>query len=103
MSNIPRGVGAPPPPGMNSSKRGRLVCIKVRMLDDTVAVFHLGVICFFFCVVSFHGTYVFLLQHKAIGQTLLDEVCRHLNLLECDYFGLSFIDINGNHVSFSKL
>ncbi|CAI2356616.1 unnamed protein product [Caenorhabditis sp. 36 PRJEB53466] len=47
------------------------------MLDDTVAVFHLG--------------------HKAIGQTLLDEVCRHLNLLECDYFGLSFIDINGNH------
>uniref|UniRef100_A0A1I7T979 Moesin/ezrin/radixin homolog 1 n=2 Tax=Caenorhabditis tropicalis TaxID=1561998 RepID=A0A1I7T979_9PELO len=77
MSNIPRGVGAPPPPGMISSKRGRLVCIKVRMLDDTVAVFHLG--------------------HKAIGQTLLDEVCRHLNLLECDYFGLSFIDINQNH------
>ncbi|CAP34998.2 Protein CBR-FRM-3 [Caenorhabditis briggsae] len=90
MSNIPRGVGAPPPPGMNSSKRGRLVCIKVRMLDDTVAVFHLGI------------TYkIFILnlkfQHKAIGQTLLDEVCRHLNLLECDYFGLSFIDINGNH------
>uniref|UniRef100_A0A8R1E1M6 FERM domain-containing protein n=1 Tax=Caenorhabditis japonica TaxID=281687 RepID=A0A8R1E1M6_CAEJA len=80
MSNIPRGVGAPPPPGMNSSKRGRLVCIKVRMLDDTVAVFHLGVS-----------------LHKAIGQTLLDEVCRHLNLLECDYFGLSFIDANGNH------
>ncbi|CAI5455504.1 unnamed protein product [Caenorhabditis angaria] len=77
MTNIPRGVGAPPPPGMNSTKRGRLVCIKVRMLDDTVAVFHLG--------------------HKAIGQTLLDEVCRHLNLLECDYFGLAFIDINGNH------
>ncbi|CAB3410326.1 unnamed protein product [Caenorhabditis bovis] len=77
MTNIPRGVGAPPPPGMNSAKRGRLVCIKVRMLDDTVAVFHLG--------------------HKALGQTLIDEVCRHLNLLESDYFGLSFIDGNGNH------
>ncbi|CAD6187522.1 unnamed protein product [Caenorhabditis auriculariae] len=77
MANIPRGVGAPPPPGMNSSKRGRLVCIKVRMLDDTVAVFHLG--------------------HKAAGQTLFDEVCRHLNLLESDYFGLSYVDACGNH------
>uniref|UniRef100_A0A1I7XG34 FERM domain-containing protein n=1 Tax=Heterorhabditis bacteriophora TaxID=37862 RepID=A0A1I7XG34_HETBA len=78
MSGIPRGVGAPPPPGMDS-KRGKLMCIKVRMLDDTVAVFHLG--------------------HKAVGQTLLDEVARHLNLLENDYFGLEFIDSIGNHVS----
>lgn len=42
MSGIPLGVGGPPPPGMDT-KRGRLVCIKVRMLDDSVAVFHLGV------------------------------------------------------------
>lgn len=82
MTSIPRGVGAPPPPGMNSNKRGRLVCIKVRMLDDTVAVFHLG--------------------NKAIGQTLFDEVCRHLNLLECDYFGLSFLDVCGNHCWLDK-
>lgn len=41
-SVIPQGVGAPPPPGMDS-KRGKLMCIKVRMLDDTVGVFHLGV------------------------------------------------------------
>ncbi|WKY16178.1 hypothetical protein Q1695_001117 [Nippostrongylus brasiliensis] len=76
MSGIPLGVGGPPPPGMDT-KRGRLVCIKVRMLDDSVAVFHLG--------------------HKAIGQTLLDEVARHLNLLENDYFGLECIDNTGCH------
>ncbi|CAI4222219.1 unnamed protein product [Auanema sp. JU1783] len=70
-TGIPRGVGAPPPPGLDP-KRGKLMCIKVRMLDDSVAVFHLG--------------------HKAIGQTLLDEVSRHLNLLETDYFGLEFVD-----------
>ncbi|KJH40805.1 FERM protein [Dictyocaulus viviparus] len=76
MSGIPLGVGGPPPPGMDM-KSGRLVCIKVRMLDDSVAVFHLG--------------------HKAIGQTLLDEVARHLNLLESDYFGLESIDNAGCH------
>ncbi|XGW32551.1 hypothetical protein V3C99_017253 [Haemonchus contortus] len=76
MSGIPLGVGGPPPPGMDT-KRGRLVCIKVRMLDDSVAVFHLG--------------------HKALGQTLLDEVARHLNLLENDYFGLECIDNSGCH------
>lgn len=37
-----QGVGAPPPPGLDP-KRGKLMCIKVRMLDDTVGVFHLGV------------------------------------------------------------
>ncbi|KAE9413003.1 hypothetical protein Angca_009418 [Angiostrongylus cantonensis] len=76
MSGIPLGVGGAPPPGMDT-KKGRLVCIKVRMLDDSVAVFHLG--------------------HKAIGQTLLDEVARHLNLLESDYFGLESIDNSGCH------
>lgn len=39
---IPKGVGAPPPPGMDN-RRGKLMCIKVRMLDDSVGVFHLGV------------------------------------------------------------
>lgn len=41
-SVIPQGVGGPPPPGVDS-KKGKLMCIKVRMLDDTVGVFHLGV------------------------------------------------------------
>uniref|UniRef100_A0A0N5ATX9 Tub domain-containing protein n=1 Tax=Syphacia muris TaxID=451379 RepID=A0A0N5ATX9_9BILA len=40
---IPKGVGAPPPPGLDPRK-GKLMCIKVRMLDDTVGVFHLGVL-----------------------------------------------------------
>ena len=78
--------------GMDASRRGKLMCIKVRMLDDTVGVFHLGV--------SDLSLYFFktFLQHKAIGQALFDEVCRHLNLLECDYFGLEFLDAYGNHV-----
>lgn len=29
------------------------------------------------------------------GKELFDEVCTHLNLLECDYFGLSFKDTDG--------
>uniref|UniRef100_A0AC34FZK9 FERM domain-containing protein n=1 Tax=Panagrolaimus sp. ES5 TaxID=591445 RepID=A0AC34FZK9_9BILA len=51
-SQIPHGVGLPPPPGLDPRK-GKLMCIKVRMLDDTTAVFHLG--------------------HKATGQALFDE------------------------------
>lgn len=38
MSAIPHGVGAAP-----GGQKGKLMCIKVRLLDDTVAVFHLGV------------------------------------------------------------
>uniref|UniRef100_A0A915PDA1 Moesin/ezrin/radixin homolog 1 n=1 Tax=Setaria digitata TaxID=48799 RepID=A0A915PDA1_9BILA len=78
---IPKGVGAPPPPGMDN-RRGKLMCIKVRMLDDSVGVFHLG--------------------HKALGQALFDEVCRHLNLLECDYFSLEFTDCYGNRCWLDK-
>uniref|UniRef100_A0A1I8BGH8 FERM domain-containing protein n=1 Tax=Meloidogyne hapla TaxID=6305 RepID=A0A1I8BGH8_MELHA len=72
FSSFNRSFGCPPPPGMDPRKgKGRLMCIKVRMLDDTVGVFHLG--------------------HKALGQALFDEVCRHLNLFESDYFGLEFL------------
>uniref|UniRef100_A0A914R562 FERM domain-containing protein n=1 Tax=Panagrolaimus davidi TaxID=227884 RepID=A0A914R562_9BILA len=83
-SQIPHGIGLPPPPGLDPRK-GKLMCIKVRMLDDTTAVFHLG-----------------LPYHKATGQALFDEVCRHLNLLESDYFGLEFIDVYGNKVWLDK-
>ena len=44
----------------------------------------------------------FIFQHKANGQALFDEVCRHLNLLESDYFGLEFIDVYGNKVWLDK-
>ncbi|TKR81156.1 hypothetical protein L596_015080 [Steinernema carpocapsae] len=52
------------------------------MLDDTVGVFHLG--------------------HKALGEALFDEVCRYLNLLERDYFGLEFLDCYGNRCWLDK-
>ncbi|CAJ0941619.1 unnamed protein product, partial [Mesorhabditis belari] len=71
-------MGGPRPAPDVDPRRGKLMCVKVRLLDDSVAVFHLG--------------------HKALGQTLMDEVSRHLNLLEGDYFGLEFIDNEGCHV-----
>ncbi|CAJ0581141.1 unnamed protein product, partial [Mesorhabditis spiculigera] len=69
------------PPGVDP-RRGKLMCVKVRLLDESVAVFHLG--------------------QKATGQTLLEEVARHLNLLESDYFGLEFVDNEGCHVWLDK-
>lgn len=36
----------------------------------------------------------FLLQKKAKGIDLLVKVCEHLNILEKDYFSLSFLDTN---------
>jgi hypothetical protein len=34
-----------------------------------------------------------LLQRNATGQVLLDKVCEYLNLLEKDYFSLSFKEL----------
>jgi FERM/RhoGEF/pleckstrin domain protein 2 len=68
------------------------------MLDDTVGVFHLGVS--LFRIPHKYSSHLF--QHKAMGQALFDEVCRHLNLLESDYFGLEFIDSYGNRVSMKE-
>ncbi|KAM8829461.1 band 4.1-like protein 1 isoform 3-T3 [Synchiropus picturatus] len=55
-----------------SSKRPKTVPVKVMLLDG-----------------SEYDTAV---EKFAKGQTLLDMVCGHLNLLERDYFGLSFVD-----------
>lgn len=62
---IPKGVGAPPPPGMDN-RRGKLMCIKVRMLDDSVGVFHLGVRYLYFDQ--------FMLVYKIIASFLFVEV-----------------------------
>uniref|UniRef100_A0A1I7SA36 Moesin/ezrin/radixin homolog 1 n=1 Tax=Bursaphelenchus xylophilus TaxID=6326 RepID=A0A1I7SA36_BURXY len=43
-----------------------------------------------------------LVAHRANGQALFDEVCRHLNLLESDYFGLEFLDGYGNRCWLDK-
>uniref|UniRef100_A0A5S6QZZ4 Moesin/ezrin/radixin homolog 1 n=1 Tax=Trichuris muris TaxID=70415 RepID=A0A5S6QZZ4_TRIMR len=71
---IPQGVGAPPY-SVYSSKNGKLMCIQVQLLDDTVSVFHLG--------------------HRSVGAALYEEVFRHLNVIETDYFGLQFLDVDG--------
>lgn len=38
-------------------------------------------------------------QPKDRGLTLFNQVCEHLTLLECDYFGLEYVDAAGNKVS----
>jgi hypothetical protein len=39
--------------------------------------------------------FVFLFQAKAAGKMLFDQVCKQLNLLETDYFGLEYMDAQG--------
>lgn len=48
-------------------------------------------------VVSFldESTTVFQVDHKALGRTLFYQVCESLNLIEVDYFGLSYVDSHG--------
>jgi len=41
-----------------------------------------------------------LLQGKALGRILFEQVCNTLNLLEADYFGLEYTDMNGAKVSY---
>ena len=40
-----------------------------------------------------------MLQAKAEGKMLFDLVCKQLNLLETDYFGLEYVDSQGVTVS----
>ncbi|XP_074845586.1 FERM, ARHGEF and pleckstrin domain-containing protein 1 isoform X4 [Carettochelys insculpta] len=51
---------------------GKLISIKIQMLDDTQEVFDV--------------------PQRAPGKVLLEAVCNHLNLVEGDYFGLEFPD-----------
>lgn len=37
--------------------------------------------------------FFFSLQAKALGKVLIEQVCRQLNLLEADYFGLEYQEI----------
>jgi hypothetical protein len=39
--------------------------------------------------------FVLLIQAKAAGKMLFDQVCKQLNLLETDYFGLEYMDAQG--------
>lgn len=58
-----------------SAKMGKLMSVKVLMLDDSITVFQV--------------------QSKAPGRILFDQACKQLSLLEIDYFGLEYQDGHG--------
>ncbi|XP_035533431.1 FERM, ARHGEF and pleckstrin domain-containing protein 1-like isoform X3 [Morone saxatilis] len=66
VSTLEPGLRAPAQPP------GRLVSIRVQMLDDTQEVFQIS--------------------QRSPGKVLFDLVCVHLNLAEGDYFGLEYQD-----------
>ena len=59
----------------SSVPRQGTLAVRVLMLDDTVATLYVS--------------------YKAIGEELYDEVIRHLQLIESDYFDLEFTDSQG--------
>ncbi|XP_055465555.1 FERM, ARHGEF and pleckstrin domain-containing protein 1 isoform X1 [Psammomys obesus] len=73
-------LGAPENSGVSTLERGqkpptpsgKLMTVKIQMLDDTQEAFEV--------------------PQRAPGKALLDAVCSHLNLVEGDYFGLEFPD-----------
>ncbi|XP_063372954.1 FERM, ARHGEF and pleckstrin domain-containing protein 1 isoform X4 [Cydia amplana] len=68
------GGGSRTPPA-TPKKGGKMLAVRVQMLDDTISMFQI--------------------QSKAVGRVLFDQVCRQLHLLEADYFGLEYQDANG--------
>ncbi|XP_049801238.1 FERM, ARHGEF and pleckstrin domain-containing protein 1 [Schistocerca nitens] len=67
------GGGSRTPPA-TPKKAGKMLAVRVQMLDDTVTMFQV--------------------QAKALGRVLFDQVCKQLHLLEADYFGLEYQDAN---------
>uniref|UniRef100_A0A1B6CJ10 Moesin/ezrin/radixin homolog 1 n=1 Tax=Clastoptera arizonana TaxID=38151 RepID=A0A1B6CJ10_9HEMI len=68
------GTGSRTPP-TTPKKGGKMLAIRVQMLDDSVTMFQV--------------------QAKALGRVLFDQVCKQLHLLEADYFGLEYQDTAG--------
>ncbi|KAK7864426.1 hypothetical protein R5R35_000466 [Gryllus longicercus] len=68
------GGGARTPPA-TPKKGGKMLAVRVQMLDDSVTMFQV--------------------QAKALGRVLFDQVCKQLHLLEADYFGLEYQDTCG--------
>ncbi|XP_039435694.1 FERM, ARHGEF and pleckstrin domain-containing protein 1 isoform X2 [Culex pipiens pallens] len=54
----------------SQSRGGKKLAVRIQMLDDSVTMFQV--------------------QAKAMGKVLFEQVCRQLNLLEADYFGLEY-------------
>lgn len=66
--STPSGVdGTPSTP---HHRGGKKLAVRIQMLDDSVTMFQV--------------------QAKALGKVLFEQVCRQLNLLEADYFGLEY-------------
>lgn len=76
MAGRPDGPGSPTAEDAGGRHAGsRTLAVQVHLLDDTVATFNV--------------------QYKALGRVLFDQVCRVINLLEVDYFGLEYADSGG--------
>ncbi|XP_072387426.1 FERM, ARHGEF and pleckstrin domain-containing protein 2-like isoform X2 [Diabrotica undecimpunctata] len=75
--STPAGVdcGGSRTPPATPKKGGKMLAIRVQMLDDTVTIFQV--------------------QAKAVGRVLFEQVCKQLHLLEADYFGLEYSDDHG--------
>jgi len=74
--STPAGVdGGTRTPPATPKKGGKMLAVRVQMLDDSVTMFQV--------------------QAKALGRVLFDQVCKQLHLLEADYFGLEYQEPNG--------
>ncbi|XP_012274330.1 FERM, ARHGEF and pleckstrin domain-containing protein 1 isoform X2 [Orussus abietinus] len=74
--STPAGVdGGSRTPPATPRKAGKMLAVRVQMLDDTITMFQV--------------------QAKALGRVLFDQVCKQLHLLEADYFGLEYQEPNG--------
>ncbi|XP_063223774.1 FERM, ARHGEF and pleckstrin domain-containing protein 1 [Bacillus rossius redtenbacheri] len=73
-AGVDGGGGSRTPPA-TPKKGGKMLAVRVQMLDDSVTMFQV--------------------QAKALGRVLFDQVCKQLHLLEADYFGLEYQDASG--------
>ncbi|XP_052848773.1 FERM, ARHGEF and pleckstrin domain-containing protein 1 isoform X4 [Drosophila gunungcola] len=70
--STPSGVdGTPSTP---RHRGGKKLTVRIQMLDDSITMFQV--------------------QAKAMGRVLFEQVCRQLNLLEADYFGLEYQEVS---------
>ncbi|XP_026814742.1 FERM, ARHGEF and pleckstrin domain-containing protein 2-like isoform X1 [Rhopalosiphum maidis] len=71
------GVAGSKTPPTTPRRGGKMLNVRVQMLDDSVTLFQV--------------------QTKADGSVLFEQVCKQLNLLEADYFGLEYQEGSTKH------
>lgn len=88
------GVSGSKTPPTTPRRGGKMLNVRVQMLDDSVTLFQVQV---YLIGVRFFPNSIYLiiilplcLQTKADGSVLFEQVCKQLNLLEADYFGLEY-------------